>query len=61
MHLIFKHIDQNMVMSKLIKGISFNSAQFNQNLFTIHYKQGTCIDFEWDKKMSTLFLCSRSL
>lgn len=60
--LIFKHIDQNVVVGYLIKGISFNSARFKQNLYTIYYKQGTCIDFEWDRKMNAaLFLCSRSL
>ena len=34
MCLIFKHVDQNVVTGKLIKGISLNSAQFNKNLFT---------------------------
>lgn len=61
MCLIFKHIDQNIVIVKLIKGISLNSVQFNQNLFTMYCMQGTCVNIVGDRKMSTtLFLCLRS-
>ena len=53
MCLIFKHIDQNVVTGKLIKGISLNSAQFNKNLFTNYHAQGTYVDILGDRKMST--------
>ena len=59
LYLIFEHIDHNMVTGKLIKVISFNSAPFNQNLFTIYYMQGPCVNIIGDRKMNTtLFHCS---
>lgn len=61
MCLIFKHIDQNIAIVKLIKGISLNSAQFNQNLFTMYCMQGTFVNIVGDRQVSiTSFLCLRS-